>query len=129
MSDLQVAAQIPGRQQPAQRDAIMDVELAQNDLDMRLNRSLRNVQLSGNLAGRVAPANVGCDLLLAWGELLPTLGSPRKRILVLNGLFEKLRSDFFRRTLLALGDQAQVFIGVDVHRKNAFTMQPIFQVA
>ena len=85
--------------------------------------------MGSDLAGRVTPADIGSDLFLAWGKLFPAVKNPGLGVLLVYSLAKKLGSDFVGRTFLALGDKAQVLKCLDVHREDAFAMQPALDIA
>lgn len=77
-----------------------------------------------DLAGCVTSADICGDLLLACGKLLPAKENPGLGILLLYDLAEELGRDFVRRSFLVFGYPAQVIKRLNVHREDAFTMQP-----
>jgi hypothetical protein len=127
--NLEVFAEVPRRQQPAQFDAAVDAELMQDGLYMRFDRRLGDIQFRRDLARGLAFANMGRDLPLAWRQLLPAGQHPGLAVLFLNHLSENLRSDIIRRALLAVCDPLQIIKGLNVHREDAFFAEPVSNVA
>jgi hypothetical protein len=80
----------------AKRLAAIYIELAQDDFYVRFYGGLRNIQLSGDLASGVTPANMSGNLFLARGELIPTLSCPGLSGLLLGGLVDELRGYLLR---------------------------------
>lgn len=96
MPDLQVCGQVPGRQQGAQRHPVVHPELTQNNFHVRFHCGLRDIQLLGDLAGRIAAADVRGDLLLSRREPLPAAQRPGLCVLLQRSLLEELRGHRFR---------------------------------
>jgi len=94
-----------------------------------LHRGLGDGQLDCDLGGGFPAPDMGSDLFLPGGEVLPAVEHPGFGVLVLNGLVEESRGGFLWRAMLAFGNNAQRFKRIYVHREDTFTFHPVFYVA